>query len=367
MNALEKDAIRVHLTKVDGITENEVVLPTLMSDLKLSELSSGGLVVYQAEDVHKNANTEIISKYRLRAWVDAGFDITGVNTAYQYKFRVNINSNVKPISTWPEPGTLAYQIVGPNKRYVTSGQGVNVSYSTDSGKPSYYYRGDVKNNCISFANMIWKIVRINEDRTIRIILSEGINEDATYNFNTIDTGVSYDQRYKYMYYSESNVDGGAMKVLNEWYNTNLLNYQDQIVMSTYCEAAKAKYNVNYTVGNANVPYYLNYNPSFKCEPDANGYGLLTKNIGLITLDEALFATEDYERSNYLEYGKRFHTMSPAGVTDNGNYSPFVYYIDGGGTGILAYTVYSPLRLLPVISLSADTLVEDVPFVTCPAD
>lgn len=367
MSPLQKDAIRIYLTKVNENVETSLMEPTLISSLKASDLVSGSSIVYQVEDVHKNGSTIITSKYRLRAWLDSAFDVTNLRESYQYKFRININSNVKPVSVWPEVGTLAYSILGPNKsKVVSSGEGVNVSTSTESGKPTYYYRGDVKNNCVSFANKTWKIIRINEDRTIRIMLSEGINDNATYAFNVGYGNTPSAKRYEFMYYSNSN-ENGVMKTVNDWYNTNLLAYQDKIAVSTYCEAAKAKYDTAYTAGNAKMTYIRNYRPTFKCEPDGNGYGLLTAKVGLITLDEALFAIEDYERSNYVEYGKRFHTMSPAGVTADGNYSPFVYYIDDAGKGILAYSAGSSLRVLPVISLNADTLVKDVPFVECPAD
>ena len=48
-------------------------------------------------------------------------------------------------------------------------------YTATTGKSSYYFRGNVKNNYVNFAGMCWRIVRIAGDGTIKLIL-----EDATY-------------------------------------------------------------------------------------------------------------------------------------------------------------------------------------------
>ena len=95
--ALTKDQIKVYLTKVVGGSEEEVVGPILLSNL--SESSTSNLNIYQARDVHRNAGSEITTTYRLRAWIDEDVDSSIFGSqVYQYKFRVNINSLVEPIS-----------------------------------------------------------------------------------------------------------------------------------------------------------------------------------------------------------------------------------------------------------------------------
>ena len=97
MLELSKSLMKVNLTKVDGMTESEVVVPTLMSNLSASSTNDGAMVVYQTEDVHKNGSTTITSKYRLRAWITPEFDASNTDNTYQYKFRVNINSHVETL------------------------------------------------------------------------------------------------------------------------------------------------------------------------------------------------------------------------------------------------------------------------------
>ena len=95
--ALTKDQIKVYLTKVVSGSEEEVVGPILLSNL--TESSTSNLNIYQARDIHRNAGSEITTTYRLRAWIDEDVDSSIFGSqVYQYKFRVNINSLVEPIS-----------------------------------------------------------------------------------------------------------------------------------------------------------------------------------------------------------------------------------------------------------------------------
>ena len=62
--------------------------------------------------------------------------------------------------------------------------GLYKSTATNTGKPTYYFRGNVENNYVSFAGFTWRIVRITEDGTIRIIMQDGINSNANIAFNS---------------------------------------------------------------------------------------------------------------------------------------------------------------------------------------
>ena len=94
--ALTKDQIKVYLTKVVSGSEEKVVGPILLSNL--TESSTSDLNIYQARDIHRNADSEITTTYRLRAWIDEDVDSSIFGSqVYQYKFRVNINSATSPI------------------------------------------------------------------------------------------------------------------------------------------------------------------------------------------------------------------------------------------------------------------------------
>ena len=58
--------------------------------------------------------------------------------------------------------------------------GLYASTDTNTGKPTYYFRGNVTNNYVKFAGQTWRIVRVNEDGTIRIVMQDGINNNTMY-------------------------------------------------------------------------------------------------------------------------------------------------------------------------------------------
>ena len=80
----------------------------------------------------------------------------------------------------------------------TDASGLYKSTATNTGNPTYYFRGNVNNNYVSFAGQTWRIVRVNEDGTIRIVMQEGINNDTGYVFNSTNYN-----NYTYMYYTNS--------------------------------------------------------------------------------------------------------------------------------------------------------------------
>ncbi len=227
--------------------------------------------------------------------------------------------------------------------------GLYKSIDTNTGKPTYYFRGAVENNYVSFAGFTWRIVRINEDGTIRMIMQNGINNNASYVFNS-----KYDN-YTYMYYSNSK----AKTQLENWYSTNIknnTNYSKYVATGNYyCEEAKTKFSSSWTSGNAEMIVYDSYTPNFKCETDGNGKGLVSSNIGLITYDELIYAGGYFNQENdsyYLQNGTFAWTMSPSGVgiTYLGEWR-----INDSGIVYSNRTNYSNL-LRPVVNIKVDTKV-----------
>ena len=73
---------------------------------------------------------------------------------------------------------LSYSKETPNFSVTSEQEGTNGIYAAeDDLGTSYYFRGAVENNYVSFASSAWRIIRINGDGTIRIIL----DSMATYN------------------------------------------------------------------------------------------------------------------------------------------------------------------------------------------
>lgn len=84
------------------------------------------------------------------------------------------------------------------KKYEAFDSEIGLYAADDEEGRTYFYRGAVKNNYVSYAGFIWRIVRINGDGSIRMIYS-GTSTDDTGNDVTIGTSfynnTSYDPRF----------------------------------------------------------------------------------------------------------------------------------------------------------------------------
>ena len=222
--------------------------------------------------------------------------------------------------------------------------GLYVSNNTNSGRQTYYYRGSITNNYVSFAGQKWRIVRINEDGSIRIVLQSTINSGTDYQFNSSSS--SYDK----LYYSNSTLKSNV----ESWYNDKIKAYDKYVVYGDYCEQAKVKLNSNYSSNNASMTIYTNYVPDFRCSIDGNGYGILTSKVGLLTYDEFVHAGAYFEKANsnyYLNNGKYQWTMSPTGI-NNGSSIEWIITTSGY---LNALSVTGSREIRPVINLSQGVL------------
>ena len=241
-----------------------------------------------------------------------------------------------------------------------SGLYKSVDGETDSGT-TYFYRGAVTNNYVSFAGFTWRIIRINENGSIRLLLNDGINNNTKYRFNP-----SYNN-YTYMYYSNSNVENGIKRTVDTWYDNNIKGYENYIADTEFCEQYKVSPLTNYyTAGNETVVAKENYTSNFKCSTDKNGKGIITSKVGLLTYDEAVHAG-NYPGKSSTSYITNvnywYWLMSPAGADTSNAIAWFVGY-DGG----VDYSIVRNYRVVrPVISLKTGLLatgsgISDDPYV-----
>ena len=96
-NPLNDNEIKVYLTKVESGEETVVVEPTTIDKLTNYILDSH-------EEIFSNNKREVVTSYRLRAWIDESFDTNKLNEkSYSYRFRVNVNSSDVTSSIIPVP------------------------------------------------------------------------------------------------------------------------------------------------------------------------------------------------------------------------------------------------------------------------
>ena len=217
--------------------------------------------------------------------------------------------------------------------------------TTDDYGTSYYYRGSVNNNYVSFAGYYWRIIRINGDGSIRLLYA-GETKDATGEAAQIGTNVFNSQRNLPLYvgYMYGDTNGSSLEEVNantndstiksyldSWYTTNLSEYSSYIADPGFCNDRTLSTRSNNGNGiQTNIStyyatydrYYTNYNPSLICSDISNdlftvsephGNQALANPIGLMTIDELMLAGYRNNYVNKLAYpysGYTYWTMSP---------------------------------------------------------
>ena len=202
---------------------------------------------------------------------------------------------------------------------------------------TYYFAGESTNNYVKFGkedgnDILWRIIRINEDGSVRLIKSTYITTNASFNSNSSSSSN--------MYYSNSN----AKLVVDAWYNNTLSGYDDKIQVSKFCESIRVVPSASFKdiVGNS-VNIQSNYTPRFDCVSDAAGKGILDLKVGLISYDEMHYI--GISNNSYNNW-----TMSPAGYSSNNS------YVWNGYSNYSTVSSTSPY-LYPVISLKPNVMVK----------
>ena len=291
---------------------------------------------------------------------------------YFYKIILENNPNVSTRSSFTSTFTTSNN---GNTIYKASGQ---------DGLDTYYFAGQVTNNYVKFANKYWRIVRINEDNSVRLIYAgTSVSDTAAF----ISTGRAYNSSYDnssyagYMYNTVeqhgTTTDSDIKTVLDNWYASNLNSYSgyisktaiycnDRTVASgTWSATGSSFYYAGYTrLASDKVPTFAcsNVNDRFTAST-STGNGKLTYPIGLITADEISYAgNSQYRFANSLNYyisqnansmAEYWWTMTPHGF-DRG---VSVYVVPGSSTSsFLGYpyvnTTYWGSAIRPVISLKS---------------
>ncbi len=348
LEEVTKDAIienvKINLTKLVNNEEQVVLQTTNIDELNKEE---NNYLLYSETMAFKKENYNPKDTYRLRSWInEQNIDLGTLDKdgpiiiepkSYKFKINVKINEGLKEFQT------LNSIILKDNLSKTTE---------TTNGKESLYYVGNVDNNYVSFANMIWRIVRINEDGTIRLILQDGINNNKMYAYkqtNNTDINATY--------YTNSD----AKKELESWYDTNLKTFDAKIAKGIYCEQLKVIYDKSIPVGSATVVLKDNYTPSFNCTTDGNNHGILSLKIGLLSIDEMLMSGIKFiptESESYLKSNNNYWLGSPAGAANSNWTISMTWSYVANKYAHMKYVSQEDAIYRPVINLVSDIKVSN---------
>ncbi len=315
-----------------------------------------------------------------------------------------------------EKGTLKYKMLDDNcvspdsqrSEYVTkiggidytknssdiNGKGLYFTQNTENnedinndgiGETVYFYRGNILNNYVVLKNMCFKIIRTNEDGSIKLryngTYENGICTDNntltslynnTYNDNAYigymmgiknecitgtckskENSNSYENAHKNTYNST------IKTVVDSWYEENIIknNLENYIKDTIYCNDRS----LNSGKGYSN--YISSYNvtkrekPIYKCINQNDKFGVNVGNkslkypVSILTIDEAKYAglTTEANETNFLNTQNSSWLMGSSFIDSNKIYLDIKDgYIDG--------KINNEKYVYPVISLKEDVKV-----------
>ncbi len=286
-----------------------------------------------------------------------------------YYFRGAVEYNYLKIEglTWPDDSETGYLIPGSKLLIVfpTKNEAENTCNSSYS-QYGYQSIDECKNEIKEVGAqpgeyMLFRVVRINGDRTIRIIADGSIGKSS---FNV----PSNEEKYVGYTYNNSkpNIQDGDSSTIKEyldnWYDENMTNYNKIFAYTRYCNDT--------TTGHINSSGYLYYGAYDRLDVDNNGAnpqptyicpntdklygGEYDLKIGLLSADEVSFAGGKYNsiNQNYYLFGKSgWRFLGSPNYFTGSNSSEFS--INGyGGLGI--NNIKNENSVIPVLNLRADT-------------
>jgi len=400
---------------VNDFDRNQDLQYTLTREGTTGNVAEGNLVVGTKQILIPKVEieNEEIHIYTLTLkYIEAGVD-QSIDMGKELSFRVNIAEETVTWDTAAE-GTLLYalknnqpngtEITIPGQQASTANEKRILSVEDDYGT-SYVYRGNVTNNYVNYSGMCWRIVRIQGDGTIKLILADEVGEcDAdTYNVNNttsafIETGkkITYRKNNNMSITISDKTDliyetSDIPPIINSWKTKEVIRNEktvknldtSKLVNTDWCNDMSIYSDDSYGFSSEDgitivykeseaIMFYYNYyysalfrttNPTLKC----NMIGLYnskalryTSDIGMLTIDEARFAGEYNGNENYylsVNTGQNnYWTLTPKRDTNEG-WSAAMYGLPSGRNDEIIIDENSPAAVRPSIILRSDVILD----------
>ena len=241
------------------------------------------------------------------------------NFAAHLVIEIDGTSTTSSPSNWDKAGSNTL-LAGIKKNYasptatltnpITDASASNeavMSLAPDDYGISYYFRGNVQNNFVSFAGMCWRIVRITGDGSIKLALYDYSSANCT---NTGDTlafarynGDTYTTKFNenrddnayigFMYGTPNSTTYAAthaninkstiLQNLETWYKAKLTSYTDKLADTVWCNdkstvkdvTLNGVFSENGVLNKESIPY-----PGLGYKLDKTFYGSGIRNTGI---------------------------------------------------------------------------------------
>ena len=303
-----------------------------------------------------------------------GFNVKGTECHFNFKEKPKLTIqdilNSKKLATRTDFSTIV--------KNDTTG---TIYYADTNEGRTYYFAGNPTDNWVYFADFYWRIIRINENGSMRLIYN-GENADeigvstqlavkSRFNEHNSITGNNALVGYMYQdgYVHGNETDSDVKKVIDNWYLQNLIGYKDYIDESVGFCGDRTLYSGN-GIGQSNTFYagynrlYTNKEPTFTCENEAdlfttnnsqNGNNALKYPIGLITADETSYAggVRGIENNEYYLHTKQdYWTMTPSFFSASSGNFAITFSIKSDGSINANSSANNSLAIRPVINLKS---------------
>ena len=214
----------------------------------------------------------------------------------------------------------------------------------------YYFRGIVEDNYVNFANTLWRIVSIDKNQNVKLVMNGNIGNSSYSNYkNAIDySGLKY-------VYNGSLIDNKINKFLLSWFKENISDkgLEKMVEENTYCNDSSSTMEGYHRYFGSYQRIINNKTPSISCSKTEEDFGgEIKQKIALLTVDElALSGLVDgvNNTTNYLYQGNDYYSMSPA---EYYNYNVYIFYVNGAGQ-LLRTVPTDSLTIRPVITLNSN--------------
>jgi hypothetical protein len=225
-------------------------------------------------------------------------------------------------------------------------------------------------------DILWRIVRINEDGSVRLITDQSVGYSA-FNANNDDntyigymTGQANATSYA-MAHSNSN-NSTIKSFVDSWYAENLVQYTSMMSKEAgFCNDRSVSYGLGY--GKADTGYGArdrggrSFTPTFNCAQtndlftynSTKGNNKLAYPVGLLTIDEAIYGGNhisekdgDFITGGYLKTDSSWWTLTPHGYGVSAN----AHYMKArkDNFNVVYYSAVTSINgVRPVINLKSD--------------
>ena len=255
------------------LKEKNNKLKIVQNDLELRDAYLANLIEIEAKETHSYELTLYEEdKGNMNAILSVG--IEGTTEEYFASTIMNDNEVKKTPLT--------------NVGEVSATENEGLIETTDDHGLAYYFRGNVPNNYVLFAGLTWRIVKINGDGSIKLILNDYI--EGTTNYYEENSDLQIEDKLNF---TKTNI----ITKLNDWYKAKLSDYDKYLMSGKFCIENRTSGIENETTNYlAGTRLKIDYSPIYNCEGTST-----SERVGLLSADEVVLAGASVNSDNTSFY------------------------------------------------------------------